>query len=129
MPNLPPATTPATAVEQGYLTFLWIDERIATFPQLARRLLGQRLASAALDALVAITEAVYLRGSRRIARLEDTNRFLTVCRILLRVCRDRRHLSTDQHEHALRLLDDWGRQIGGLLRAERERSHQRPAGG
>jgi hypothetical protein len=129
MPNPPPATTPATAVEQGYLTFLWLDERIASFPQLARRLLGQRLASATLDALVATTEAVYLRGPRRIARLEDTNRHLTVGRILLRVCRDRRHFSVDQHEHALRLVDDWGRQIGGLLRVERERLPRRPAGG
>jgi hypothetical protein len=129
MPNLPPATTPATAVEQGYQTFLWLDERISSFPQLARRLLGQRLASAALDGLVATTEAVYLRGSRRITRLEDTNRHLTVARILLRVCRDRRHLSIDQHEHALRLLEDWGCQIGGLLRAERERLPRRPTGG
>jgi hypothetical protein len=109
-------------VEQGYQTFLWVDERVASFPQLPRRLLGQRLAAAILDALVATTEAAYLRGPPRLQRLDEANRFLTVGRILLRISRDRRHISLDQHEHAMRLVDDWGRQIGGLLRAERARA-------
>jgi hypothetical protein len=109
-------------VEQGYQTFLWVDERVASFPQLPRRLLGQRLVAAVLDALVATTEAAYLHGPRRAQRLDDANRLLTVSRILLRLARDRRHLSLDQHEHAMRLVDDWGRQIGGLLRAERARA-------
>ncbi|MBI4701228.1 MAG: hypothetical protein HY744_08735 [Deltaproteobacteria bacterium] len=33
--------------------------------------------------------------------------------------RDRRHLSVGQHEHAMRPVDDWGRQVGARLWAER----------
>jgi hypothetical protein len=57
----------------------------------------------------------------RIERLRAVSRSLTVLRILLRGARDRRHLSIAQHEHAMRLVDDWGRQIGGWLRAEQGR--------
>jgi hypothetical protein len=61
----------------------------------------------------------------RTRRLYDAQRALTRLRLLLRGARDRRHLSLDQHEHAMRLLDDFGRQLGGLLKASeapRERS-------
>ncbi|MBI4706269.1 MAG: hypothetical protein HY744_34665 [Deltaproteobacteria bacterium] len=33
--------------------------------------------------------------------------------------RDRRHLSVDRHEHTMRPVDDWGRQVGARLWAER----------
>ncbi|HQP39722.1 MAG TPA: four helix bundle protein [Polyangiaceae bacterium] len=117
----PTATLPAL-VEHGYEVWLWIDARVAGFPVQARRMLGHRIVDAALDALTATTEAAYLpRGLARVARLDCANRSLTVLRILLRGARDRKHLSVEQHEHVMNLVDDWGRQIGGWLRAERGR--------
>lgn len=117
----PTATLPAL-VEHGYGTWLWIDARVEGFPVQARRMLGHRIVDAALDALTATTEAAYSpRGGARTDRLGTANRSLTVLRILLRGARDRRHLSIEQHEHAMKLVDEWGRQIGGWLRAERSR--------
>lgn len=114
--------SPASVVEHGYGAWLWLDERIAGFPALARRQLGHRTLDAALDALVGVTEAAYLpRGASRLARLDGVNRSLTVLRILLRGSRERRYLSVGQHEHAMRLIDTWGRQVGGWIRAERAR--------
>ncbi|MBI4705673.1 MAG: four helix bundle protein [Deltaproteobacteria bacterium] len=107
-------------VELGYGAWLWLDERCAAFPAAARRQLGHRILDAALDALADTTEAAVLpRGQAREARLCAANRALTLLRILLRGARDRRYLSVGQHEHAMRLVDDWGRQVGGWLRAER----------
>jgi hypothetical protein len=113
--------SPPVVVEDAYTTWLWLDERVAQFPTLARRTLGQRLASAALDALVCTVEASMTRGAPRLDCLVAANRSLTVTRLLLRAARDRRLLGVSQHEHAMRRIDVWGRQLGGWLRAERAR--------
>lgn len=120
-PDSPPST-PAAVVEDAFQAYLWIDERVAAFPAGARRQLGHRAIDATLDALAAVTEATYTpRGPARTERLVTANRRLAVLRILLRAARERRYLSIAQHEHALRLVDTWGRQVGGWLRAERAR--------
>jgi hypothetical protein len=108
--------------ESAYKAWLWLDERLAALPALARRSLGHRASTAALDALCALTEATFLpRGPRRLERMHDAQRALTVLRILLRGARDRRYLSVGQHEHAMRLFDDVGRQLGGWVRASLQR--------
>jgi hypothetical protein len=110
---------PAVVAEHAYGTWLWIEERVSAFPRDARRELGHRAALAALDALCATTEACFLpRGPKRAELLMGASRSLTVLRILLRGARDRRYLAIGQHEHAMRLVDDWGRQLGGWLRHE-----------
>jgi hypothetical protein len=113
------SATPASIVECGYQAWLSVDERVSGFPRDARRALGHRAVDALLDALVATIEAAYLpKGRERISRLEAANRRLSVARILLRGARDRRRLPVPQHDNAMRLLDDWGRQLGGWLRFE-----------
>ena len=115
----PERKSPAALVDDAYQAWLWLDERVAAFPVLARRQMGHRLVDAVLDALVGTTEATYLpRGPVRLDRLRAVNRSLAVARILLRGARDRRYLGLDQHEHAMGLIDAWGRQVGGWLRAE-----------
>ncbi|MBN1608247.1 MAG: four helix bundle protein [Polyangiaceae bacterium] len=124
-----PATSPAPAavIEEGYQAWLWLDARVQGFPASARRQMGHRTLDAVLDALAAAAEAAYLpRGARRVAELETANRHLTLVRLLLRGARERRYLSVGQHEHAMRLLDAWGRQLGGWLRAERRTVAGRP---
>lgn len=110
----------ATAVEAGFACWLWLDARVTDFPTSARRQLGHRALDATLDALSATTEASYLRrGPARVELLASANRKLALLRILLRGARERRHISVGQHEHAMKLVDAWGRQLGGWLRAER----------
>ena len=109
----------ASVVEDAYQAWLWIDARVASFPVAARRQLGHRLLDAILAALTATTDAVYLpRGGERRECLRHVSRRLVLVRLLLRGSRDRRYLGVDQHEHAMRLIDTWGRQVGGWLRAE-----------
>lgn len=130
-PNAAPQSTaaaaPAAVVEEGYQAWLWLDARVQGFASSARRQVGHRTLDAVLDALTATAEAAYLpRGARRVAELEAANRRLTLVRLLLRGARERRYLSVGQHEHAMRLLDAWGRQLGGWLRAERRYGTSRP---
>lgn len=111
-----------TLVEHAYGTWLWLDARVAAFPAHARRHVGHRLLDGVLDALTALVEATYApRGPRRHEALAFANRRLTLVRLLLRGARDRRWLSLAQHEHAMTLVDEWGRQLGGWLRAESSR--------
>lgn len=106
--------------EHAYSTWLWIDERTSSFPTEARRRMGHRIADASLDALTATVETTYARRpATRMAKLDLVSGRLTVLRILLRGARDRRWLSIAQHEHAMGLVDDWGRQVGGWLRSLR----------
>ena len=108
-----------SVVEHAYATWLWLDERVTAFPVHARRHVGHRVLEAVLDALTAVVEASYARpGERRHAELAFAARRLTLARLLLRGARDRRYLSLAQHEHAMRLMDEWGRQVGGWLRSE-----------
>ncbi len=119
------ATLPAV-VEQGYAAWMWLDGRVASMPVSARRQLGHRMIDAVLDALVAATQAAYLpRGPARLRELHAASRSLAVLRILLRGCRERRYLSIDQHEHAMKLVDDWGRQLGGWIRHDAGVQHGR----
>jgi hypothetical protein len=116
----------AAVVERGFDAWLWVDARVAAFPVVARRQLGHRLVDALLDALTLTTEASYTpRGHERLVLLGQANRRLAVARILLRGARERRHLSVAQHEHAMELLDDWGRQLGGWIKADRESGSRR----
>ncbi|MBN1610950.1 MAG: four helix bundle protein [Polyangiaceae bacterium] len=118
-----PPIAPAAVIEEGYQAWLWLDARVEGFAASARRHIGHRTLDAVLDALAATAEAAYLpRGERRVLELEAANRRLTIVRLLLRGARERRYLSVGQHEHAMRLLESWGRQLGGWLRAERRRT-------
>jgi hypothetical protein len=117
----------AAAVEAGYACWMWLDARVGTFPVAARRQMGHRLLDAVLDALTATVEAAYLKpGGRRVGCLELANRRLALARLLLRGARERRYVSIAQHEHAIGLVDVWGRQLGGWLRAERARASRAP---
>jgi hypothetical protein len=116
----------ASVVEDAYQAWLWVDARVAQLPVSARRQLGHRLLDAVLDALTGTAEAVYLpRGRERTSCLQYVSRRLLLVRLLLRGARDRRYLSIDQHEHAMVLIDGWGRQVGGWIRDELSKSTPR----
>jgi len=113
----PPPTLPA-AVESAYALWLWLDARVTDFPTHARHTLGRHALDAAWSLLDALTEATYApRASpARDAALRRANHQLAMLRLALRGARERRHLSVDQHEHALRLGAALGPQIAGWIR-------------
>lgn len=114
------ASTPPVVAEHAFATWIWIEQRARDWPAYARRGLGARVVDTTLDAVVGTVDASFLpRGAVRIRELERVNRALSRLRILLRGARELRYISVDQHEHAAREIDAWGRQIGAWLRHER----------
>ncbi len=76
--------------------------------------MGAHLLDHALAVLDHATRAAWLpREAPRLAQeITEANHRVQMLRLLLRGARDRRHLSEDQHAHAVEQLDTIGRQLG-----------------
>ena len=112
VPSLP------TAVDQAYSLWIWLDERVMGLPAHARAAVGARVLDATLDALDLLLSAAYepKSSAHRPEYLRRANQRLAFLRFLLRGLRDRRHLSLDQHAHAVGMVDALGRQVGAWAR-------------
>jgi hypothetical protein len=117
--RLPPLPV---AIERAYELLVWLDGRVHDFPAAARSMVGRRIVDAAVDLLDELLGATYAPGGSEAARsaLERANGRLALLRLLVRLARDRRYLSTAQHEHAAERLVEVGRMVGGWLRAGRK---------
>jgi four helix bundle protein len=92
-------------------------ERINGFPRSQRFVLGDRLETSGLDVLSLLVEAAYTRDKRDL--LQRANLELQKLRYLTRLAKDLRLLSGSQYEHAARLTNDVGMQVGGWLKQQR----------
>ena len=110
----------APAFTRFYEIVGWILDRAEKFPKSDRFVFGQRLANHAVDLLEQIVEALYTRD--KLELLRRLNRRLEVLRVLLRLCQDRRLITTRQHEHVCGEINQVGRMIGGWIRQQQERT-------
>ena len=91
-------------------------DRTQKFPKSVRFTFTTRIDNLALDMMERLVEARYTTGHDKRKLLRDADSALTRLRILLRLCRDRRHLDRGGFEHAMRNLDEAGRMLGGWIR-------------
>lgn len=110
------------AVDRAYDLWLWLDERVAHFSVHARHSLGQRILDDALELLDALVRASYAprASGARLDALERGRHRVAMLTLLLRGARERRHISVDQHEHAMKAAVALGKMISGWVRYERE---------
>lgn len=115
----PPAPSPANAVDLAYRLWLWLDERVAAAPRDVRHGTGARMVALAESLMECLVRATYAkRGSpSRTDALAQANVHIAMLRLLVRGCRERRHLSVSQYDHASERLVELGRMVGGWLRA------------
>ncbi len=109
--------TNVAAVESAYQLVLWLIPVLDKLPRRQKFQLGDRLQSTALDVLDRLIEAAYTRD--RAALLQQANLGLEKLRFWLRLAHDLQLLDFKRYEHAARLIDELGRQVGGWLRAQR----------
>ena len=105
------------AVESCYQLVLWLIPVLDGLPRRQKFQLGDRLQSTALDVLDLLIEAAYTR--ERAALLQRANLSLEKLRFWVRLAKDLQLIDFKRYEHAARLIDALGRQVGGWLRAER----------
>ena len=105
------------AVEACYQLVLWLIPVLDRLPRKQKFQLGDRLQTTALDVLDTLVEAAYTR--ERTTLLQRANLGLEKLRFWVRLAKDLQLMDFKQYEHAARLIDALGRQVGGWLRAER----------
>ena len=105
------------AVEGCYQLVLWLVPVLDQLPRRQKFQLGDRLQTTALDVLDTLVEAAYTRD--RAVLLQRANLGLEKLRFWVRLAKDLQLMDFRQYEHAARLIDAVGRQVGGWLRAER----------
>jgi len=113
--------TNVAAVEGCYQLVLWLIPVLDNLPRRQKFQLGDRLQTTALLVLETLIEAAYTRD--RSALLQKANLELEKLRFWIRLAHELQLLDFKRYEHAARLIDDLGRQVGGWLRAQQGRSH------
>jgi hypothetical protein len=96
-------------------------DRTQKFPRSVRFTFSNRIDNLALDVMERLVEARYASGRRKTELLREADSAMTRLRILLRLCRDRRHLDRGGFEHVVRNLDEAGRMLGGWLKDQNPR--------
>lgn len=104
---------------QAWYSFTsWLFDLTEKFPKRIRLPLTSRIESLALDILEEIVEAKYRK--EKMDLLLGMNRKLERLRFLLRLCHEKRHLSTGAFEGACRRVDECGRMLGGWIREQKK---------
>lgn len=106
-------------VERTHALISWILPAVARFPRAHRYSLGARIESRAYGLLERLVRAAYLDRMRKAAALDDANVEVEVLRHEFRIAYSLRLVSAGQVEHATRMLDEVGRQVGGWRRSVR----------
>ena len=115
------ASEPDAPVFVAYYDILgWMLDRIEKFPKSQRFVFGQRLANQAVDVLELIVSAIYSSRTRR-EMLHTANLKLQTVRILLRLCHDRKLISSRQYVYGIKQLTEVGAMLGGWIKQLRKR--------
>ena len=94
----------------------WLLPAADKFPKAQRFVVTQRLTGAALDMQEALFHANARRRGERLACLRDADAHLDVLRLSLRLAYHWKGLSSGQHEHVSKMVEEIGRLLGGWLR-------------
>jgi hypothetical protein len=103
-------------VEHAHALLRWAVPAVGKFPRSFRFTLGERIERRLYDVLELLVRASYAKRAHKRPLLGDANVALEVLRHELRLALGFGLLTARQIEHATRLLDAVGRQVGGWLR-------------
>jgi hypothetical protein len=97
----------------------WLLQQVNTFPRAHRFVLGDRIATTALESLEGLVEASHLRDKRAVLR--GVNLKLERLRSLLRMSQDLQALSLRTYESVARDINEVSAMLGGWLTQQRRR--------
>ena len=106
-------------VERAHALIAWLLPVVARFPKHHRFSLGTRIEARAYAVLEQLVRAAYAERIRKAPLLDDANVALELMRHEFRIAFSQRLVSTGQVEHATRLIDEVGRQVGAWRRSLR----------
>lgn len=106
-------------VTKAYDVTSWLLQQVNLFPRTYRFVLGDRIATTALDVLEGLVDASHLRDKRAV--LAGINLKLERLRYLIRMSKDLEILSLGKYEHAARQINEVGAMLGGWMKQQRSR--------
>lgn len=109
-----------SAIRKCYDLILWLVPAIDKFPRNRKFTLGDRMELLALDVLDRLIEAKYQRTKTML--LGEANLKLEKMRFLIRLSKDLQCLSLKGYEHASKLVNDLGQEVGGWLKQQQSKS-------
>jgi len=104
------------AVTKMYDVLMWLLPQIAKLPRSHKFTLGDKITNLALDVLMLLVEAQYIR--RKLELLRQANRKLEQLRYLLRLCKDLELFSMKRYEYISREINETGKFIGGWIKQQ-----------
>jgi len=107
-------------IQKLYEALVWYCQRVEKFPRSQRFVVGDRMETLLLDILDLLIEAKYTREPAEL--LMRANVALERLQYLTRLSVDLHLLSGRQYAFASELVDEIGRQVGGWLKAVRNRA-------
>ena len=94
----------------------WLIPLSLKFPRTQRFVVTQRLQQAALDFQELLIEANARRGALRAEKLKQADTALTKLKLYLRLCQRWQWISNGQYQHAVVMLAEMGKLLGGWLK-------------
>ncbi|MBL8724792.1 MAG: diversity-generating retroelement protein Avd, partial [Planctomycetes bacterium] len=104
-------------VEHAHALLAWALPMLGKFPRQHRFVLGDRMAQRLYHLLELLVRATYASRQAKRELLGAANVEIEVFRHELRIANAQQLVTVAQVEHATRLLDGVGRQVGGWRRA------------
>ena len=106
-------------VTKAYDVTSWLLQQVNAFPRTYRFVLGDRIATTALEVLEGLVDASHLRDKRAV--LGSVNLKLERLRYLIRMSKDLEILSLRKYEYAAREINEVGAMLGGWLKQQRSK--------
>ena len=104
-------------VQRMYDLIVWYVPVINKFPRSHKYVLGERMQTTLYSVLEGLVVARFRRSKLEI--LEQLNARLNVLRYQTRLCRQFELIDTRRYEHASRLTDAVGQELGGWIKQRR----------
>jgi hypothetical protein len=108
-------------LQKAYDLVLWYIPILNHLPKTYKFNLGDRLASNLYDLLDGLVQAKY-QGEEKIILLRRLNTQLEVMRFQTRLLHDLKLIQTGSYEHASRLINGIGIDLGGWLKQQKAKS-------
>jgi hypothetical protein len=108
-------------LQKAYDLVLWYIPILNHLPKTYKFNLGDRLASNLYDLLDGLVQAKY-QGEEKIILLRRLNMQLEVMRFQTRLLHDLKLIQTGSYEHASRLINGIGIDLGGWLKQQKAKS-------
>jgi hypothetical protein len=95
---------------------LWLIPEVQKFPRVHRFGLAERIQCLALDFQDSIVAAGKSKGAERVNWLHQADILLEQLRSWMRITREMGLITVRQYEHAVRLVNEVGRLLGGWIK-------------